>query len=49
MQWRKDSLFNKECWENLGRCMWKKEMRTLPNIININSKWSKGLNTRSDT
>ena len=36
IQWRKDSLFNKWCWENLDSHMEKNEIRTLPNTIHKN-------------
>ena len=39
MQWRKDNLFKKWCWEN-----WTATCKT-----KINSKWIKDLNVRSDT
>ena len=43
IQWRKDSLFNKWCWENwTATC--KNGIRTLPNTIQI-----KDLNVRPDS
>ena len=36
IQWRKDSFFNKWCWENLDSHMEKNEIRTLPNTIHKN-------------
>ena len=49
MQWRKDSLFNKWCWENwTATC--KKEIRTFSDSIYKNKlKWIKDLNVRLDT
>jgi hypothetical protein len=50
MQWRKDSLFNKNCWEN-WLAVWKK-LKLDPSIspyTNINSTWIKNLNTRPQT
>ena len=36
IQWRKDSLFNKWCWENWTATWEKNEIRTLPNTIHKN-------------
>ena len=48
IQWNKDSLFNKLCWELYSYM--KNEIRILSNIIQkINSKWIKDLNVRPDT
>ena len=33
IQWGKDSLFNKRCWENWTAMGKKNEIRTLPNTI----------------
>ena len=45
IQWGKDSLFNKWCWENWTATCKKNEIRTLPNTIRRDKlKWIKDLN-----
>jgi hypothetical protein len=50
IQWRKENLFNKYCWEKwLCICRKLKQDPCLSPCTNTNSKWIKDLNIRPET